>query len=253
MIAVLRPGRQPPRELDRAVFAALPAQSRDRLSADEESVLDALPDGSRLAIVVDQLEEMFTLASPDERATFVQGLIELAADPAARAVVVLALRADFYGHCAEYPRLAELLGSNSVLVGGMAPDEYRRAIELPATRAGLRVEPELVDALVADVADEPGGLPLLSTALVEQWQLREGRTLTVDAYRRTGGVRGAVGRLAEQAFGELTPTEQDAARAVMLRLAAGEGDAVVRRRVPLSEFDTAESPDVGRVLDETIR
>ena len=45
----------------------------------------------------------------------------------------------------------------------MRRDELRRAIELPARRAGLRVEPELVDALIADVEGEPGALPLLST------------------------------------------------------------------------------------------
>ena len=59
----------------------------------------------------------------------------------------------------------------------MRRDELRRAIELPARRAGLRVEPRLVSALVGDVADEPGGLPLLSAALVELWQRRDGRTL----------------------------------------------------------------------------
>jgi len=45
----------------------------------------------------------------------------------------------------------------------MRRDELRRAIELPARRAGLRVEPDLTDALIGDVEGEPGALPLLST------------------------------------------------------------------------------------------
>ena len=82
----------------------------------------------------------------------------------------MAVRADFYGQCAAYPELSRLLGANHVLVGPMRRGELRRAIELPARRAGLRVEPELVDALVADVEGEPGALPLLSTSLLELWQ-----------------------------------------------------------------------------------
>ena len=92
-------------------------------------------------------------------------------------LVVLALRADFYGRCAAYPALSGLLGAGQVLVGPMRRDELRRAIELPAWRVGLHVEAELVDALVVDVEHEPGGLPLLSTALLELWQRREGSVL----------------------------------------------------------------------------
>ena len=127
-------------------------------------------------------------------------------------VVVLALRADFYGRCAAYPELATLLGANHVLVGPMQRDELRRAIELPAQRAGLRVERELVERLLADAEDEPGALPLLSSALLELWQQRDGRHLRLAAYERTGGVRGAVARLAEAAYERLDPAQQILAR-----------------------------------------
>ena len=165
--------------------------------------------------------------------------------------MVLALRADFYGHIAELPELAGLVDRHSVLVGPMRPEELRRAIELPATRAGVAVEPELVEALVRDVADRAASLPLLSTTLLELWQAREGRTLTRAAYERSGGVRGAVARLAESAYGELTEPEQAAARAALLRLTeeTASGGAAVRRRVPLSEFDTAADGQLRRALE----
>ena len=143
--------------------------------------------------------------------------------------VVLAVRADFYGHCAAHERLARLAGAHQVLVGPMRRDELRRAIECPAERAGLRVEPALTDALIGDVLDEPGGLPLLSAALLEQWRERHGRVMCHAAYERTGGVRGAVGRMAERTYAQLSEPEQRAARRTLLRL-AGDGD--VRRRVP---------------------
>src|SRR5205823_7378830 len=130
---------------------------------------------------------------------------------------------------------AELVSANTVLVGPMSRDELRRAIDLPARRAGLRVESALAEELVQEVADEPGGLPLLSTALVELWQAREEGWLRLDTYRATGGVRGAVARLAESAYEHLTEAQRHAARGIFLRLtAAGAGEVVPKRRAPLS-------------------
>ena len=103
----------------------------------------------------------------------------------------------------------------------MQHDELRRAIVCPAHRAGLLVEPDLVDALVEDVEEEPGALPLLSTALLELWQRRDGRRLRSGAYEDTGGVRGAVARLAEEAFGQLDGRAGARAQ-VLLRLAEVE-------------------------------
>ena len=151
--------------------------------------------------------------------------------------MVVSLRADFYGRLASYPRLAALLSASHVLVGPMDRDELARAIEQPAARAGLEVERPLVEALVSDVAGEPGGLPLLSTTLLELWRARDGRTLRYDSYRASGGVRGAVARLAEDAYNQLGEAERRIARGLMLRLASGEDGTLARRRVPLGELE----------------
>ena len=105
-----------------------------------------------------------------------------------------------------------MLGASHVPIGPMRRDELHRAIVLPARRAGLHVDAELVDALITDVEGEPGGLPLLQTALLELWQERDGSRLTLSAYEHAGGVRGAVARLAERVYDELEP-ERAAARA----------------------------------------
>ena len=183
--------------------------------------------GDRLVVAVDQLEELFTLCeSENERAAFLERLAATARDPERRALVIVALRADFYGRLASYPRFAGLLSRSHVLVGPMDREELARAIEQPAARAGLELEPGLVDALVSDVAGEPGGLPLLSTTLLELWRARDGRTLRYASYQTGGGVRGAVARLAEDAYNQLGETDRRVARGVMLRLASGEdGDA----------------------------
>ena len=133
-------------------------------------------------------------------------LAAAAGDPERRVLVVVSLRADFYGRLASYPRLAALLSASHVLVGPMDRGELARAIDEPAARAGLKVERPLVEALVSDVAGEPGGLPLLSTTLLQLWRARDGRVLRYDGYRASGGVRGAVARLAEDAYTQLGDT-----------------------------------------------
>ncbi len=228
---LLRPGERPLDELRRVLVSG----AKDPLA----EALDALPGNARLLLAVDQFEELFTACRSDaERAAFSDTLVRAAADPEGRAVVVVALRADFYGRFAAYPGLAELLGGNQVLVGPMQASELRRAVELPAGRVGLRVEPELADALVDDVEGEPGALPLLSTALLELWQRRQDNALTLAAYRESGGVHGAVARLAEGTFARVADEHKQLVRALMLRLVGeGEGDAPVRRRAPLAELD----------------
>jgi WD40 repeat protein len=199
---------------------------------------------------VDQLEELHTACrSETERAAFADTLARAAADPAGRAVVVVALRADFYGRFAAYPGLAELMGANHVLVGPMQAAELRRAVELPAGRVGLRVEPELAEALVDDVEGEPGALPLLSTVLLELWQEREDNVLALAGYRASGGVHGAVARLAEGTYARIPDGSRQLVRAIMLRLVGeDEGDAPVRRRAPLGELDLERNEDVADVL-----
>jgi WD40 repeat protein/DNA-binding SARP family transcriptional activator len=211
-----------------------------------------------LVLVVDQFEEVFTTCQDEaERAAFLAALVKAGQGTDAQVSVVVAVRADYYGHCAADPRLAGLLAANHVLVGPMDPGELRRAIQLPARRAGLWLEPGLAEAMIGEVADEPGGLPLLSCALLESWQHRHGRTLTAAAYQQAGGVHGAVARLAERAWLGLAPDEQAVARRILLRLAGpGEGEGVVRRRVPLDEVtpthDERSRAVLGALVDQRL-
>jgi WD40 repeat protein/DNA-binding SARP family transcriptional activator len=227
--AVMRPGEHPLRELDR--------------------VTAACPGDGRVVLVVDQFEETFTACQNDrERRSFVA---ELMADRGR--VVVIAIRADCYGRCAAYPQLSHRLAAHHVLVGAMRRDELRSAVERPALRAGLRVEPALTEALVADVEDEPAALPLLSTALLELWQRRDGRWLRLATYDASGGVRSSVARHAEQAFGQLDRGQQAAARRVLLRMATeGTSGEIERRRIALAELDDEDAVIVGTLADQRL-
>jgi WD40 repeat protein len=246
---LMRPGEHPVAELARALARVASGEDVPVGDGALAAPLESLRPNEQLVLAVDQLEEIFTACRDEgERADFAERLAALAADAGQRVVVVLGIRGDFYGRCAEYQELAAQMGANTVLVGSMRRDELRRAIELPARRAGLRVEPSLASALVGDVADEPGGLPLLSTTLVELWEERSGRTLRRSAYERSGGVDRAVARLAERAYGRLSPPQREHARAILLRLTDAEQPVPVSRRVALSELETERDEDAAAAL-----
>ena len=199
-------------------------------------LLDHSPD-ARVVLIVDQAEEIFTLCHDEtERRCFIE-LLAHAAEEDAQTVVVLSLRADFYGHCAAFPSLASLVQDHQALVGPMREDEIRRAIELPAGKAGLKLEQGLVSRILDDLGGEPGSLPLLSHALLETWSRREDSTMSVQAYVESGGVRGAIARTADAVYEQLDPEQQEVAKRIFLRLAEpGRGTEDTRRRATLTEL-----------------
>ena len=168
---------------------------------------------------------------------FVAALVRAA--PRRRRVVVLAVRADFYGRCAAYPELSRLLGANHVLVGPMSRDELRRAIERPAQRVGLSVEPELVDALLARRRG-PAGRAAAAVHRAARAVARARRA--APAARRLRAQRRRPGRGRAAGRGRLRRARSRRSRRrrarLLLRLAdEDESGAVVRRRIALAELD----------------
>jgi len=155
--------------------------------------------------------------------------------------VVLAVRADFFGHCAAHRNLAAALKDTVVLVGPMDKDQLRAAIVRPAVARGLIVERDLTARIIEDVGDEPGALPLMSHALMETWRRRRGRTLTPQAYEAAGGLHGSIARTAEDTYQQLTPAQATLARHILLRLIApGNGTQDTHRPTARTEFATTE-------------
>ena len=105
-----------------------------------------------------------------------------------RGAVAIGVRADIYGELMSHPELVRVVAANQLPLGAMSEDELERAVTEPARLAVLRLEPGLVELVVREVAGERGALPLLSHALGAGWERRDGHTLTVEAYRATGGV-----------------------------------------------------------------
>ena len=196
-------------------------------------------------LVIDQFEELFTLCRDEfEREAFIDNLLmareslpEQGKGPAYELAIFITLRADFYAHLAQYPNLRDAAAEQQEYIGPMTSDELRRAIEEPAHVGHWQFEAGLVDLILRDLGEEPGGLPLLSHALLETWKRRAAYTLTLKGYADAGGVRGAIAHTAETVYLALSPNEQTIARNLFLRLTElGEGTEDTRRRASFIEL-----------------
>jgi WD40 repeat protein/class 3 adenylate cyclase/energy-coupling factor transporter ATP-binding protein EcfA2 len=208
-----------------------------------------LPDDPATLVVVDQFEELFTLCEDAERRqAFIEALL------AVRGPVAIGVRADMYGKLAGHPELARTVAADQVLLAAMSDAELERAVTEPARLAGLRLEPGLVELALRDVAGESGALPLLSHALLATWERRDGRTLTVEGYRETGGVASAIARTADGLLASLPPDRRATTRSMFLRLTElGDAAAERRRRVNIDELvPDAVSPEVVQALLERL-
>lgn len=241
VVRELRPGQHPLQRLEEALAAEgeaavpRPGQWRGRAAA----LLAARGDGARLLVVIDQLEEAFALAEPDAREGFFAALGELRAEP--RCHLILCLRADF---------LDELMTSSLWRGGGVAHrlidalrgEPLRTAIVAPAHAAGVYLEPALVERLLGETEVSPQALPLLQAALVQLWEQRERRLLSLAAYQRlsgecSSGLGAAMSRHADACLSELAPARQKIARRVLLRLVSfGEGAQDTRWPRPPGEL-----------------
>jgi hypothetical protein len=215
-----------PEQAQELVWDALHSYS----ARNSESKHYATDSGFRLVLIVDQFEEVFTLgANPGDesrRRAFITALCAAAARPAGQgvhpaALVIIAVRGDFWGQCEAYPELASELENGRFAVLPMTETSLRLAITGPADAAGLRIDAGLTDTILADLrtvsGDAPiGALPLLSQAMLLTWQNREGDWLTNRGYDMTGGVGQAVQASADDVYDSL-PAERQILAQQMLR------------------------------------
>jgi WD40 repeat protein len=198
----------------------------------------------QLLVVVDQFEELFTLTvDPAQACHFMDLIFQAVSDPHSQVRVIITLRADFYDRPLMEPDFSALVQKRTEVVVPLSTAELERAICGPAERVGVSLEPGLEAEIMADVADQPGSLPLLQYALTELFERRQGRLLTRQAYQSIGSVLGALGRRAEEVYQGLHYSVQVLSRQVFLRLVSlGEGVEDTRRRVLRSELTAIDIP-----------
>ena len=179
-----------------------------------------VPGSARLLLVVDQFEEMFTLSRVEERQRFIELLTQVSEEPHPRLAIVITMRADFLEPCLQYPILTQLIQNQAIFMPPLMGADLEQAIAEPAKRMGYSFESGLLGEVLQDLGQEQGCLPLLQFALLELWEKRDQKKHQLNrlAYQEMDGVLGALERHAEKIYQQLSPTEQDSAKQLCLKL-----------------------------------
>jgi basic membrane lipoprotein Med (substrate-binding protein (PBP1-ABC) superfamily)/DNA-binding SARP family transcriptional activator len=258
-IAQMVPGANPVSEMKAAisVAAGTPKGLAALLDDPNPSEPAAAPvrflsNGARVLVVIDQFEELFTIADDVARRQFLDAVTRAVSEPESEITVLLSLRADYYDRPLLHPDFAKVFTPGVENALPMSADELEAVVVRPAERGGIHVEPQLLAALVGDAADRPGTLPLLEFALTELFDQRTAGALTLDGYRSLGGIRGVLSRSAESIYRDLSREEQDVATQVFLHLVQlGVGTSESRRRLALADLTSLDLDPVAlsAVLD----
>ena len=249
LITDMLPGRFPFEELGTAVLRVAtetPADLDEDLRRDERGLARAtkrmLPPDGDLLLVIDQFEELFTLTDEATREAFLAALTTLVTDERSGARVIVTIRADYFDRPLRHPGLGELLRAGTVPVGAPSVDELLAMVTQPAAGVGVDFESGLAEHIVSNVADQPGGLPLLEYALTELFEARSSDEIAAVTYQESGGVLGSLGRRAESTFQAMQPDQQEVAQQTFLRLVSvDESGRHTRRRVRRSELEGLEA------------
>ena len=189
-------------------IASLYGQLRLRgLALVEVVLLARLPTGTRVLVVVEQFEEIFRfkrMADADEASAFVKLLLQAAADPVSPVSVVLTLRSDTLGGCADFPDLPEAVSRGSYLVPRLSRNQRKEAITRPVALRSARIAQRLVQRLLSDVSDDVDDLPVMQHALSRTWwrwaETCGGiRPIDLEHYDAIGAAAGALSQHAEEA------------------------------------------------------
>jgi WD40 repeat protein/uncharacterized caspase-like protein len=192
-----------------------------------------------IVLVIDQMEELFTLNSSTQGILFLELILKALDYAGDRFKVIATLRVDFIESALSISLLQKKFEAAVVFMPpSLNLEEYREVILKPANTVGLSVEPELVEVLLKDIDCASGELALLEFVLEQLWDHRSKSQMTLRAYREMiGGVEGALERKADEIYASLGSTAKDCARWLFISLTQlGEGTQDTRRRLRKSEL-----------------
>ena len=190
---------------------------------------------SRLVLIADQFEELYTQSPSSEILSFLDVLMS-AVNLAPAFTLVITLRADFYGDALSYRPFSDALQGAVLNLGPMSEEELRRVIKKPAILMKVELEEGLVNKLIDDVWGEPGNLPLLEFALTQLWEKQFWGRLTHQAYFEIGGVEAALAEYAEQVYTRLWEVDREKTKRIFIQLVVlNEGMQATRRLATRSQ------------------
>ncbi|WP_222262503.1 nSTAND1 domain-containing NTPase [Modestobacter marinus] len=270
VVPPLRPGRQPTANLVGCLSRAFAARGHPRPPEEVAAALDRGSAGlvemaAQLAdlagngagrpgvlIVLDQAEELLTRTGTREQQAFL-GLLAGALNEDSPVWAVATLRSEFLSTAPDRAGLAEAI-DDPLVIEPLSRNRLAEVIARPAQRAGLDLEPGLVERMVEDTA---GGdaLPLLGYTLHQLYQRAgsEGH-ITADDYEAVGGVVGALRHHADRLTDELCRRGLgQRVLPTLTRLATVTGEEQpTRRRVHRNAFSAEEQTVVDAFVDAAL-
>ena len=249
-------------EAEAAIEATLRSGSLGILNVARQA---RLTEQEKLLVVVDQFEELFRFraahesGNADEASAFVKLLLEAAQQRELSIYIVLTMRSDFLGDCAQFQGLPEAINEGQYLIPRMTRDERRFAVTGPIGVTRGKITEALINRLLNDVGDNPDQLPILQHALMRTWDhwkthRRDGEPIGIEHYEAIGTMSDALSLHADEAFNEL-PDERSRKVAEMLFKALSERGADNREIRRPTRLDTickitgASVAEVIRVID----
>ncbi len=247
LVPMLHPGADPGTLVDKAEeLRDKLVEKPERLKEYGAQLLASRPGFDRLIILVDQFEELFTLAgheagvgqpAPRRQHDFRDLMVATAGiETEPRIQWIYALRGDFADRAFRHRAFVDRLGGGDVKLADMTANEVREAIRKPAEtldvgfEAGTGAEPGLAERIAMDAGAATGSLPLMQHVLARLWERMQERRLTHAAYDGMGRLAGALNQHADEVYARLTAEEQRLAQKLFYRLVAvGESGEPTRR------------------------
>ncbi|MGH8533542.1 MAG: NACHT and WD repeat domain-containing protein, partial [Gammaproteobacteria bacterium] len=154
------------------------------------------------------------LSAENDKAAFVKLLLAAKQQQDLPIYVVLTMRSDYLGDCAQFWDLPEAINQSQYLIPRMTREQRRAAITGPVAVGGAEITPRLVNRLLNDVGDNPDQLPILQHALMRTWdewkqkrpehrERHEGESIDSCCYEAIGGMSEALSIHADEAYYEL--------------------------------------------------
>ena len=282
-VALMRPGNDPIGNLagmlnSRDAFGSEEEENRSLQIAITEATLRRgnlglveavrqvnMPSSENLIVIADQFEELFRVGqrvkkedAENHKAAFVKLLLEASGQREANIYVVLTMRSDYLGDCAQFWDLPEAINEGQYLIPRMTLNQRREAITGPVAVGGAEITPRLVHRLINDVGDDPDQLPTLQHALMRTWdKWKEGNRskepIDLRHYEAIGGMDEALSQHADEAYHELPDELRKTAEKVFKALTEkGPDNREIRHPITLGEICTvvkAQEADVVAVID----
>ncbi|MFX0198450.1 MAG: hypothetical protein ACFFCW_20210 [Candidatus Hodarchaeota archaeon] len=265
---VLTEARSTDKSDDPAIQAAI---TESTLCRSDSGLVEAIKQSviskdENLLIVVDQFEELFrfkasagTKDAHNEAAAFVKLLLKATTQKDVPVYVVITMRSDFLGECAQFRDLPETINKSQYLIPRMTRDQRREAITGPIAVGGAQITTRLVQRLLNDVSDDPDQLPILQHALMRTWDywLKERKAsepIDLNHYENIGGMDGAMSSHADEAYNELSDNHSKKIAEILFKCLTEKGpdNREIRRSTKVQEIcevAQVEKQEVVRVIE----